>query len=128
MPYQMCPGYSELGSQKKLINALNIDPRNILFERSSRNTYENALNTGNIIDELQIKKWGIVTSASHMRRAIATFQKQTPESRFIPLPVDFQTANSIYWGPSNMQASLDFWRIYIHEIVGYWTYKFMGKL
>ena len=49
-------GLSESDIIEKLINALNIDPRNILFERSSRNTYENALNTGNIIDELQIKK------------------------------------------------------------------------
>ena len=105
-----------------------MDSRNILFEKRSRNTFENAIFTGEIFDDLKIKKWGIVTSASHMKRAIATFEKQHPEIVFDPIPVDFQTANSIYLKPGNMQSSLNFWRIYIHETVGYWVYKLTRKL
>ncbi len=71
---------------------------------------------------------GIVTSASHMRRAITTFEKQHSEIVFKPIPVDFQTANSIYWGPGNIQDSVDLWRVYIHETVGYWVYKLTRKL
>ena len=81
-----------------------------------------------MIDELKIKKWGIVTSASHMKRAADTFQAQNPDLSFEPIPVDFRTANSIYWGPGNMRGSIDLWRIYIHETVGYWAYKLTRKL
>ena len=121
-------GLSEAEITEKLIKALKIDSRNILFEKRSRNTFENAFYTGEIINDHQIKKWGIVTSASHMRRAITTFEKQHPEIVFKPIPVDFQTANSIYWGPGNIQDSVDLWRVYIHETVGYWVYKLTRKL
>ena len=121
-------GLSEAEITDKLIKALNIDSKNILFERRSRNTFENAIFTGEIIDDLEIKKWGVVTSANHMKRAIATFKKQHPELVFDPIPVDFQTAKSVYWGPGNMQDSINLWRIYIHETVGYWVYKLTRKL
>ena len=121
-------GLSEDEIIEKLIKALNIDPTNIIFERRSRNTFENASYTSDIINKLQIKNWGIVTSANHMKRALATFNHQSSEIGFDPIPVDFQTKNSIYWGPGNMQISLNFWRIYIHETIGYWIYKLTGKL
>ena len=121
-------GLSEAEIIEKLIKALNVNSRNILFERRSRNTFENAIYTSEIVGGLQIKKWGLVTSASHMKRALATFNKQSSEISFDPIPVDFQTKNSIYWGPGNMQSSLNFWRIYIHETMGYWVYKLTGKL
>ena len=121
-------GLSEAEIIEKLVKALNVDSTNILFERRSRNTFENALYTKEIISDIQIKKWGIVTSASHMKRAKATFNKQSSEISFDPIPVDFQTKNSIYWGPGNIQSSLDFWRIYMHETIGYWVYKLTGRL
>ena len=121
-------GLSEAEIIEQLIKALNIDSANILFERRSRNTFENTIYTKEIISDLQIKTWGIVTSASHMKRAIATFNAQSSEISFEPIPVDFQTKNSIYWGPGNIQSSLDFWRIYMHETIGYWVYKLTGKL
>jgi len=121
-------GLSEPEIIEKLVKALNVDATNIVFERRSRNTFENAIYTKEIISNLQNKKWGIVTSASHMKRAIATFNKQSSEISFDPIPVDFQTKNSIYWGPGNIQSSLDFWRIYMHETIGYWVYKLTGRL
>ena len=121
-------GLSEAEITEKLIKALKVDSKKMLFEKRSRNTYENAFYTGEFIDNLKIKKWGIVTSANHMKRAIATFEKQHPEIVFEPIPVDFRTANSIYWGPGSIQGSIDLWRIYIHETVGYWVYKLTRKL
>ena len=121
-------GLSEAEIIEQLIRALNTDSINFLFERRSRNTFENAFYSEEIVESLRIKKWGIVTSASHMKRATATFEKQCPDINFEPIPVDFQTANSIYWGPGNMQDSLDLWRFYINETIGYWIYKLTRKL
>ena len=58
-----------------------------------------------------------------MKRAIEAFKHQNSEISFDPIPVDFRTKNSIYWGPGKMQRSLNFWRIYIYETIGYWVYK-----
>ena len=121
-------GLSEAEITEKLIKALKIDAKKILFEKRSRNTFENAFYTGMLIDDLKIKKWGIVTSANHMKRAIATFEKQHPKIVFEAIPVDFQTANQIYWSPGSMQGSINLWRIYIHETVGYLVYKLTRKL
>ena len=121
-------GFSEAEIIEKLIEALNIDSTNIVFEKLSRNTFENASYTSKIINELKIKKWGVVTSASHMKRAIEAFNRQNSEISFDPIPVDFQTKNSIYWGPGKMQSSLNFWRTYIHETIGYWVCKLTGRL
>ena len=121
-------GLSEAEITEKLIKALKIDTKKILFEKRSRNTFEDAFYTRMIIDDLKINKWGIVTSANHMKRAIATFEKQHPKIIFEAIPVDFQTANSIYWSPGHMQGSINLWRIYIHETVGYWVYKLTRKL
>ena len=121
-------GLSEAEIIEQLIKSLKTDSTNILFENRSRNTFENAVFCGELIDGLKIKKWGIVTSAFHMKRAIATFEKQNPEIVFEAIPVDFQTANSIYWSPGSMQVSINLWRIYIHEAVGYWVYKLTRKL
>ena len=121
-------GLSEAEIIEKLIEALNVDTTNVVFEKRSRNTFENASYTSEIINELQIKKWGIVTSARHMKRAIEVFNHQNSEISFDPIPVDFQTKNSIYWGPGRMQKSLNLWRIYIHETIGYWVYKLTGRL
>ena len=79
-------GLSEAEMIEQLIRALNTDSTNFLFERRSRNTFENASYTIGIINDLQIKKWGVVTSASHMKRAIATFNYQSSEISFDPIP------------------------------------------
>ena len=91
-------GLSEADIIEQLIEPLNTESTNILFENRSRNTFENTVYNQEIINRLQIKNWGIVTSASHMKRANVTFEKECPEIRFKPIPVDFRAANSIYWG------------------------------
>ena len=48
-------GLSEAEIIEKLVKALNVDSTNILFERRSRNTFENAIYTKEIISDLQTK-------------------------------------------------------------------------
>jgi len=48
----------------------------LIVESTSRNTFENARNTKLILDSLQIRgKYLLVTSAFHMRRSMAVFEK-----------------------------------------------------
>ena len=63
-------------------------PHNVLWlEKESRNTYENAVFSKAILQEHNIKKILLVTSAMHMPRSVALFEKQGFE--VIPMPVDY---------------------------------------
>lgn len=57
----------------------------ILLENSSRNTYENAINTAEIMKREGFKTALLVTSASHMKRAKLVFEHAGVE--VIPAPV-----------------------------------------
>jgi uncharacterized SAM-binding protein YcdF (DUF218 family) len=63
-----------------------MDIDRITFERESRNTYENALNSKSIVAPLAGEKWLLVTSAMHMPRSVGIFCKL--EWPVIPYPVD----------------------------------------
>ena len=83
------------GSEADLLEtwlaAIGFDAGRVLFERTSRNTYENAMLTkaalaaaGRDADG----RWLLVTSAFHMPRAVGTFRAQGFE--VIPYPVDYR--------------------------------------
>ncbi len=121
-------GLSEAAIANQILSALKINDSNVNFEDKSKNTYQNAIFSKQIIDKSEIKKWGIITSATHMDRAISTFRKNLPDKEFEALPVDFKTGNSLYLFPGNMSGSLSLWHIYIHEFIGFWAYKITGRL
>lgn len=63
-------------------------PREALWlEPQSRNTYENALFSRPILDEAGVERILLVTSAMHMPRSAAIFEKQGIE--VIPAPADY---------------------------------------
>jgi len=121
-------GLSEADITKQVLNALKINALNVNFEDMSRNTYQNAIFSKKILDKSNIETWGIITSATHMDRAILTFRKNIADKKFEALPVDFKTGNSLYLFPGNMNGSLSLWHIYIHEFIGFWAYKITGRL
>ncbi|WP_261843532.1 YdcF family protein [Aliamphritea ceti] len=64
---------------------------NIIYERQSRNTYENALFSGQVLPEAvsidQGDGWLLVTSAFHMPRSVGIYRQQG--WKVIPYPVDY---------------------------------------
>ncbi|MEJ0063546.1 MAG: YdcF family protein [Alphaproteobacteria bacterium] len=67
--------------------------REVIYENSSRTTYENAVNSGVLVGDKKKEPWILVTSAWHMPRAVGTFRKQG--WNVIPYPVDYNTTGSI---------------------------------
>ena len=65
----------------------------LIIENTSRNTYENALYTREILEEEEIEQILLVTSAMHMPRAVALFEKQGFE--VIPVPTDFSVTEKV---------------------------------
>lgn len=70
-----------------LLLSVGIPEEALVLESESKNTYENALYCKAILDEIAVDRVLLVTSAMHMPRAVALFEKQGIE--VIPVPVDY---------------------------------------
>jgi len=75
-----------------ILQSLGVPMDALWLENKSQNTHENAVFSKVILDEKGIKKILLITSAMHMPRAVALFQKLGLE--VIPLPVDYSVTQS----------------------------------
>ena len=71
----------------ELLQLMGVPEKNLVLETKSRNTYENAFNTKQILQQENINQVLLVTSASHMPRAVRLFEEQGLE--VTPMPVDY---------------------------------------
>ena len=68
-------GIAEAESIRALLVAWGVDEQAILVETRSRNTFENAHNTAQLLNNKGIDRILLVTSAFHMPRAVRVFNK-----------------------------------------------------
>jgi uncharacterized SAM-binding protein YcdF (DUF218 family) len=126
-------GPSEADAFKQLVAEQELSEKMAHYENQSRNTYENVLYMKPMIEEFGLKNaagaskpWLLITSASHMYRSVKIFEKQGID--VLPLPVDYQTANSIPWTSFNLGEGADNWNNLLHELVGIFAYWITGKI
>ena len=67
-------GWSEADIIQRILSDLNVSAARILFEQTSRNTYENAVNSRQMLLPQPGSRWILVTSASHMPRSMGSFE------------------------------------------------------
>jgi uncharacterized SAM-binding protein YcdF (DUF218 family) len=80
-------GPPESMDMAKLVQAMGVPASALLEDPTSLNTYENAVNVKQILDQRGIQRILLVTSAIHMPRSLRIFQKQGIEA--IAAPTDF---------------------------------------
>lgn len=85
---------SEAYDMARILQLLGVPQDDIILEPNSRNTYENAIFTKPILDERNITRILLVTSAMHMPRSLQIFQKLGVEA--IPAPTDFVAVSPRY--------------------------------
>ncbi|APC05258.1 hypothetical protein AOC10_01280 [Polynucleobacter asymbioticus] len=129
-------GLSEADAFKQLIAEQGLSQeteKTAHYENQSRNTYENVLYLRPMMQDFgarsesgAIQPWLLITSASHMYRAEKIFQMQGIE--VIPVPVDYQTANSLNWTSFDLEDGTQNWHKLVHEVVGLLAYWITGKL
>jgi len=119
---------SEAEIMYELLTLMGVPPHAIMQENASRDTYQNAVYTAVMLEKLGINKILLVTSAFHMRRAEALFKAQGLE--VIPAPTDYQRLVGPKTMPGWLPAVSDLWQstYALHEIIGYWVYRYQGKL
>jgi uncharacterized SAM-binding protein YcdF (DUF218 family) len=83
----------EADAMKELLLAYDVPESAIVLESESRNTYENAADVRAIAGVRDFNQILLVTSAMHMPRSVAIFEKQGFE--VIPAPADFLTTWSV---------------------------------
>ncbi len=69
--------------------ALGVPDDRMSFEDRSRDTWENAVFTKELVQPKPGERWLLVTSATHMPRSVGIFRKIGFD--VIPYPVDYQT-------------------------------------
>ena len=114
---------------KQFLLDVGVRSQDIIIEKNSRNTHENAVFSKQILDSLGLSdtKILLVTSSYHMRRARACFKKE--DLNFDILPVDFTAGTSIYYADQYIipdGEALKIWNTLLKELVGYMVYSIKG--
>lgn len=115
---------------KKLLLLSDIPERDILMESSSRNTHENALYSAEVLNKIYPEEAHLlITSAFHMRRAEACFEKVG--LTVVPYSVDIR-GNEFEFTPDEFiiptSAAIGSWEMMIREWVGILAYKVSGYI
>ncbi len=119
-------GLTEAERAQVFFNNLNIANDQVRYESASRTTYENAILTAQMPGVQKARPWLLLTSAWHMPRAMATFEKAG--WNVTPYPVDFRTGSSTPWTEYDLARGAERWDLLLHELVGYFSYCLAGRL
>lgn len=120
----LATGPGEALAMGRLLEALGIEKERLLLEDKSRNTWENAVFTKDLIDPKPGERWLLVTSAFHMARSMGCFRKAgVPVD---PWPVDYRVGPRIGFEDSYIQGvrQMDF---IIREYIGLLAYYLSGR-
>lgn len=82
-------GEADADTALRLFTALGISRDRLILENKSRNTYENAVFTKEIVQPKSGETWLLVTSAFHMPRSMGLFEKA--DFKVLPWAVDYRT-------------------------------------
>ncbi len=101
---------------------LGVELARVLFERNSRNTHENALFTYVRVAPRPEEFWLLITSASHMPRAVGVFRRVGWQ--VTPYPVDYYTdGGSLRF---DFQWGLEVFSTALREWIGLTAYRLLG--
>ena len=122
----------------EILEMMAIPSEALWLEERSRNTYENALYSAEILHQEGIQQILLVTSASHMPRSVGVFEAQGFD--VVPLPTDFVVTKS----PQEMTGKINLETVLLglvpsvdnmalttrmlKEYIGIFVYKMRGWL
>ena len=123
-------GPEESVEMKRFAVRMGISPEAILTETRSRTTHENAVEIKRLLNDQSIL---LVTSASHMPRAMAHFQAQGLHVTPAPCGYVLADRSDHFWrdNPFDLIPRTDALLMSgtaIAEYVGLWVYRTLGKL
>ncbi|MFZ1815046.1 MAG: YdcF family protein [Rhizobiaceae bacterium] len=120
-------GLPETRAALDMTRALYGDDRGMEFEGTSRNTWQNAVFTGDLVGEDRSREWLLVTSAFHMPRALGCFRKNG--FTVLPVPTDYRADELVFpWLTGDVAGQFIKMSLFSKEIIGLVAYRFTGKM
>ncbi len=120
--------YGEAEYVAPFLKTLGLPDSSYIVENKSRNTWENAVFSKQIVDSLQKNaSCLLVTSALHMPRSKACYDKAGLPTTIYPTDYYSQRSDNLFklfFEPSS--SKLYAWEALIHEWIGVITYKIKG--
>jgi len=119
-------GPTEADTARKLFADLGLPAARITFESESRNTWENAVLTHRLVQPRPGETWLLVTSASHMPRAMGSFREAGWS--VVAWPVNFTTgADPGLWYNWPFPTRLNQAEGALREWLGLLVYRMTGR-
>jgi len=132
------PGDQPAEDMATLLEMMGVPKESIWMDTTSRNTYENAVKCWSMLNEKNIRQIILVTSAMHMPRSVALFEKQG--FQVIPAPTDYVVTEAGWEALTRLNLPAQF--IYLipnadnlaltsrslKEYLGLFIYQFKGWL
>jgi len=113
---------NEAAVVRRFLEDLGVPHEKIIEESRSRDTFENAEYTVAICSQYGYKRPVLVTSAVHMRRSVASFEKAG--MKVLPFPANFRTwRNKIYGWQDFLPMGFEGISTALHEYLGLLFYK-----
>jgi uncharacterized SAM-binding protein YcdF (DUF218 family) len=117
----------------QVLERLGVQRERLIVEDRSRNTVENAVYTAAMIDPKPGQRWLLVTSASHMPRAVGCFRRAgipveaVPVDRRLDRSVDFFPSNSLAEGLLALDTATREWiGLFVYWLTGRTSELFPG--
>ncbi|TPM37078.1 YdcF family protein [Mesorhizobium sp. B2-3-4] len=121
-------GEGDADTAPRLLGALGVSADRLVLEDKSRNTYENAVFSHELVKPKPGETWLLVTSAFHMPRAKALFDKAGFPT--VAWPVDYRTSGKEGVGlfRDNAADSMQNTTMAIREWIGLFAYWLSGRI
>ena len=119
---------SEAEAARTFFAAMGLQSERVVYETQSRNTFENAEFTRAMLSPRPEQRWILVTSASHMPRAVGVFRHFG--FNVIPWPADYQSlsgATELVASTGSVSAGLTTCDIGAKEWIGLLAYWVTGR-
>ena len=119
-------GHKGADIAKQLFTEQGLDTSKIIFEKNSRNTYENAIYSKALVKPAEGENWLLITTSWHMPRSVGIFCQLN--WHVIPYPVDHTTLkNNLLRVNYDLSSNLNGLEIGIKEWLGLIAYRASGK-
>ena len=121
------PDLGHASAAKRFYRDMGIETEKIKFENKSRNTFENIVFSKKIANPKSHEQWLIITSASHMKRALLVASKNNWQ--LIPFAVDFKTTKNFKLFPNfRLLYNLNTFQEASHEWLGIVFYYLTNRI
>jgi len=119
-------GLTEAVRARRFFDEMGVNPAQVVYEDRSRNTSENAVFSATVPGVQKTQRWLLLTSANHMPRSMGVFTKAG--WNVTPYPVDYRTTGDTDWLDFSLDYGPNTWQTALHELLGFYAYRWLGKL